>query len=92
MRGSRGRRLAVWLWLALGLTVWNVIVDYEIRTAADRYLYLQGLHASGQGPRVSVDGIMRPAAARGVAVATAWSGAIVTAGLIVLNLASRQAP
>ena len=91
MPDSRSRRrLAVGLWLAFGLSAWNVIFDYEIRTAADRYLYLQGLHASGRGPSVSVDGVMRPAQVHGAIVASAWSGAIVAAGLLGLNLVARR--
>lgn len=86
----RRRRLAFWLWLALGLSVWNVIFDYEIRTAANRYLYLQGLHASGKGPIVSVDAIMSPARVRGAVIASVFSGAIVTAGLFALNFATRR--
>lgn len=88
---SRRRlRVAAGLWLALGLFVWNVIFDYEVRTAADRYLYLQGLHAAGRGPSVGVDAVMRPATTRGALVATAWSGALVAAGLVAVNLAARQ--
>lgn len=92
MPDSRGwRRLAVGLWLALGLSVWNVVFDYEIRTAADRYLYMQTMYASGRGPRVGIDDVMRPAQAHGALIATIWGSAIVIAGLAAIAF-SRGAP
>lgn len=91
MRASRRRlRIAAGLWLALGLFVWNVMFDYDVRTAAVRYLYLQGLHAAGRGPSVGVDAVMRPATTRGALVATAWSVSLVAVGLAAVNLAARQ--
>jgi hypothetical protein len=79
------------LWVVLGAVLWNVVFDREIQRAANEYLALQASHERGLGPEVTIDEIMRRAAARGVRVASAWSFLATAGGLGVLMYVGARA-
>ena len=61
-----------------------VVQDAETIAGVGRYLTAQRAALAGQGPRVTVDQIMRPANRLAVREGMAWSGRVAMAGLIGL--------
>ncbi|MDE3155261.1 MAG: hypothetical protein KGN76_09165 [Acidobacteriota bacterium] len=87
---KRSTALALGLWIALGVVVWNVVFDYEVRTAARQYVYEATLAFRGEAPPVGMDEMMRPAIARGVRLGTEWGGGLAVAGLAAIAWAGRR--
>lgn len=75
----------MWLWLAFGLVVWNVIFDYQIKIATDTYVYEQ---ASGKEHPVHMEQMMWGATVRGVKVASFWTVVIMAIGFALLTYSS----
>ncbi len=88
----RARRVAAGLWIAFGVVLWNVVFDHEVEMGAKDYVYRQHLHTQGRGPRVSIDGIMRPAAVYGLEAATGWSVLATGIGLVGVAVSRRHNP
>jgi hypothetical protein len=82
--------LAAALWLVLAVLVWNDVFDAVIINAARDYLNRKALFLSGSGGDVTVFGAMRPAAARGAWLASAWAAPIVAVGLAGTWYGSRR--
>jgi hypothetical protein len=78
---TRTRLLALGLWLALAIVVWNSVFDEAVNEAAHRYI-AAAVEASRAGrPLVSMDAIMRPAIVHGAWAATAWGLLTVAVGI-----------
>ncbi len=84
------RRLAICLWLALAFVVWNDVFDSTIINAGRDYLSRKALAERHLASDVTVFGIMRPAAVRGVIVASLWSLPIALIGLCAVWFAARR--
>jgi hypothetical protein len=83
------RRAALALWIAWAVIAWNVILDQTIVLAGRDFV--QAAIASNNGPFPEVDAWMRPAAVRGVWLASAASAAILLTYFLVVRLcASRR--
>ena len=85
---QQARRLAGLVVLAAILT-FCVVQDAETSAGVGRYLTAQRAALAGQGPRVTVDQIMRPANRLAVREGMAWSGRVAMAGLIGLLIYRR---
>jgi len=83
-------RLAAALWIAWAVVVWNVVLDQTIVLAGRRYIEAAIGAAQRGGPYLRIDDWMRPAAARGVWLATAAASAILLTGFISLRAAARS--
>ena len=85
-------RLARALWIAWAVIVWNVVFDRVIVVAGRNYIHAAGLAAGRSSPDgrslVLMDDWMRPAATRGVWIASAAAGAILLTGLFAIHFAS----
>ncbi len=88
----RARRVAVGLWIAFAVILWNVVFDHQVETAAKLYVYRQGLHEEGGGPLVTIDEVMRPAVAGGVLRASEWSLLAMGIGLAGVAATKRHNP
>jgi ABC-type dipeptide/oligopeptide/nickel transport system permease subunit len=77
-------RLAVVLWIAWAVVVWNVVFDQVIVLAGRDYI--QAALAAGVGPFANMDDWMRPAAVRGAWIATGASAAILLTGVSLCAL------
>src|SRR5438132_8373569 len=86
---SRAARLAMALWIAWAVVVWNVVFDHVIVVAGRHYLNAAGLAADGSGAYARIDDWMRPAVTRALWTATAAGGAILVIGLVSVRLAAR---
>jgi hypothetical protein len=83
------RRLAIALWIALAIIVWNVVFDHVIVVAGREYLAAAVVAADRGGPYARVEEWMRPAATRGFWIASAASAAVLVLGLGAIRFASR---
>jgi len=81
-KSDKTARLAVALWIAWAVIVWNVVFDHIIVMAGRRVVTAAGLAAD-----VAIDDFMRPALSRGLWLATAASAAILIVGLTSVQLA-----
>jgi len=85
---TRAARIASILWIVWAVLVWNVVFDHELEVAGRQYVHAAAVAAGSSQPYVLVDDWMRPAAQRGVWMASAAAGSIVVVGLIAIRLAS----
>jgi hypothetical protein len=81
---ERMRRLALVLWIAWAVVVWNVIFDQVIVLAGREYI--QAALAASVGPFANMDDWMQPAVARGALWASVASGAILATGVSLCAL------
>ena len=77
-------RLAVMLWIAWAVVVWNVVFDQVIVLAGREYI--QAALAASVGPFANMDDWMRPAATRGAWLASGAAGAILLTGVSLCAL------
>jgi hypothetical protein len=84
------RRLAIALWIALAIIVWNVVFDHVIVVAGREYLAAAVAAADRGGPYTRVQEWMRPAATHGFWIASAASMSVVVLGLGAIRFASRR--
>ena len=89
-RLSHRRAIAVAsvLWLVFAFVVWNVIFDRIIVLAGRRYAHDATVLYRTTGQYLLIDGVMRPAVAYGVKVASVVAGAIVVAALLLIRVAA----
>ena len=83
----RARRLAVALWIAWAIIVWNVVFDHVIVVAGREFIVAAGRAVQAGGPYAHMDDWMRPAVPRAFWTATAASSALlVLLGVILCPL------
>jgi hypothetical protein len=82
------RRVALALWIAWAVIAWNVIVDQTIVLAGRDFV--QAAIAANNGPFPDMDAWMRPAAVRGVWLATAASAAILLTYFFLVRLCASR--
>jgi hypothetical protein len=83
------RRIAVWIWIAAVIVVWNAVFDHVVVVAARQYLDAAALAARRGGPYARMDDWMRPAVARAVRLASEFAAAVLAVGAVGLWLAGR---
>ena len=89
MTRARARRLAIALWFAMAVVVWNGLYDLRITLGVRDHLMKQALHDAGRGPVVTISEDMRATVRDAVLVATMWAAIILAAGLGTVTLMSR---
>ena len=89
MPPARARRLAIALWLAMAVVVWNGLYDLRITLGVRDYLMKQALHDAGRGPAVTISDAMHDTVRDAVRVASLWSVIILGAGLGSVTMVSR---
>ena len=70
MSHARARRLAIALWIAMAVVVWNGLYDLRITLGVRDYLMKQALHDAGRGPAVTISDAMHETVRDAVKVAT----------------------
>lgn len=86
----RAQRVAVALWLIVGLVVWNGIYDLLVGQGIKEYLFREALHQAGRGPQVSIASVLDPFVFYATWASTVWAGTITLAGLLTIELLSRE--
>jgi hypothetical protein len=84
-------RLARALWIVWAVIVWNVVFDQVIVRAGRHYLVAAGQASAKHTQRPNMDTYMRPAAQRGVWIATAAGALILFIGLASVRAAAVRA-
>ena len=82
-------RLAVVLWLVLGIVVWNVIFDRVLVLAGRVYAWRAANVASGAG-YLPIEDVMPDAIRHGVRVASFWAVLVAAIGLVLVAVAARR--
>ena len=83
-RRGRGARIAIGLWMAWAVIVWNVVFDHVIVVAGRSYISAAVRAAAGPGPYARMDDWMRPAIARAFWTASAAAGVLLVILIVIL--------
>jgi hypothetical protein len=86
------RRLALALWIAWAIIVWNVVFDRVLVVAGRAYVHAAAIAASGGSSFARIDDWMRPALPRAFWMATAAGAAILVIGIVAISLARPTPP
>ena len=90
LRVARPVRLAVILWIAWAVVVWNVVFDRVLVLAGRSYVYAASVAADGGGPYLRIEDWMRPAVTHGFWLATTTGGMLLALGLALIALAAKR--
>jgi hypothetical protein len=82
-------RIAVVLWLAIAVAVWNGIYDVLLTRGVKEYLFRSALHEAGRGPMIPMSEIMDVTVRDAVWVSTLWASLLLLAGLVTIRLGRR---
>ncbi len=82
-------RIAVALWLAIAVVVWNGIYDVLLTRGVKEYLFRSALHEAGRGPMIPMSQIMDVTVQDAVWVSTLWASILLLAGLVTIRLGRR---
>ena len=83
-------RLALALWIAWAIVVWNVVFDRVIVVAGREYV-VAAIRAARSGAFLNMDDWMRPAVTRGLWTATAAASAILLMAAVLIRVSTRVA-
>jgi len=81
-------RVAVALWIAWAVILWNVVFDHVIVVAGRAYLDAANAAVRQGLPFAHMDDFMRPAVARGLWIASGSAAALLAVGLTSLAFAA----
>jgi hypothetical protein len=87
MTVARPLRVAVALWIAWAIVVWNVVFDRVLVLAGRRYVYAASISAERSGRYLLIRDSMGPAGREARWLATAAAGAILASGCLLIPLA-----
>ncbi len=82
---TRTRALLL-LWLSVGALVWNSVFDLWLSGASREYLLRAAMWELGRGPEPVMAAMMSEAVRAGATRASAWTLAIVGAGLLTMRM------
>jgi hypothetical protein len=83
-------RLAMGLWIAWAVVVWNVVFDHAIEIAGRAYLHTAAVAARAGAPYARIEDAMRPAGTAAFWTACGAAGVILAIGFAILGFAGRQ--
>lgn len=89
-RLSRSQRIAVTLWIVVGVIVWNGIFEMRVIRGVKEYLFRAALFDAGRGPLTPIAQVMDPAIHDALWIATLWASALMLAGMITIKLVGRR--
>ncbi len=85
-RLQRREKIAITLWLALGIGVWNAMYDQILEKGIKEYLFRSTLHEAGRAPQVAIGTVLEPFLFDAVWVSTFWAGLVTLAGLLTIRV------
>jgi hypothetical protein len=98
---GRRERIAVGLWLAVAVVVWNGLYDLLLARSTQTYLLTQALHhacqaghagQAGRGPWLDLTTAMDVAVRDAAWLSTLWASMLLLAGLITIRLTWNRPP
>ena len=88
---ERAERIAVGVWLAVAVVVWNGVFDLLQTRGIKDYLLRNALHQAGRGPEVSMTAVLDLTTIEAVWVSTLWASVILLVGMLTVRTL-RNAP
>lgn len=85
-RLPRAERVAVIIWLIVGVVVWNAVYDLLLTRGIKEYLLRAALHDAGRGPAIPLARSMEIAVRDALWVSTFWACLILLAGLVTIRV------
>lgn len=89
-RLGRPQRIAVALWVIVGVVVWNGVYDLMLVRGIKEFLFRDALYEAGRGPQTPIAAVMDAAVFDAVWISTLWASGIVLAGMCTIRLLSRE--
>lgn len=83
---TRREKIAVALWVVLGIALWNALYDHVLEKGVKEYLFRSTLHEAGRAPRVSIAEVLDPFLFDAVWVSTYWAGLVMLAGFVTIRI------
>ncbi len=83
-------RVAMTLWLLIGVAVWSGFFDLYVSRGAREYLQLAAESELGRGPTPSMAAVMSHAKRVGALAATGWAIIVVGAGWVTVRAGMRS--
>jgi hypothetical protein len=91
-RRGPASRLAVALWIVLGVFLWNAIFEMLVVRGVKEYLFRAALFDAGRGPRIPIAAVMDPAIYNATWVATLWTSIVLLAAFLTIRALQPAAP
>lgn len=82
----RPEKIAIALWVALGIGVWNAMYDQILEKGIKEYLFRSTLHEAGRAPQVAIASVLQPFLFDAVWVSTFWAALVMLAGLLTIRM------
>lgn len=82
----RQEKIAIALWVALGIGVWNAMYDQILEKGIKEYLFRSTLHEAGRAPQVAIATVLQPFLFDAVWVSTFWAALVTLAGLLTIRM------
>ena len=82
----RGEKIAVALWLVLGIGIWNAMYDQILEKGIKEYLFRSTLHEAGRAPQVAIASVLEPFLFDAVWVSTFWASLVMLAGFLTIRM------
>lgn len=82
----RPEKIAIALWVALGIGVWNAMYDQILEKGIKEYLFRSTLHEAGRAPQVAIATVLQPFLFDAVWVSTFWAALVMLAGLLTIRM------
>ena len=86
----RSRAFFVALWMVLGFSLWNAILDLYVSRGAREFLELRAEADLGLVPAPSMTEVMRRTRNDGLLAATFWAVLVTGAGVVTVVLAGKR--
>ena len=85
-RLQRREKIAVALWVLLGIGLWNAMYDQILEKGIKEYLFRSTLHEAGRAPQVPIATVLEPFLFDALWVSTFWAGLVTLAGLLTVRI------
>ena len=83
---SRREKIAVAVWVLIGIGIWNAMYDQILEKGIKEYLFRSTLHEAGRAPQVAIGTVLEPFLFDAVWVSTFWAGLVMLAGLLTIRM------
>ena len=88
---SRRERLAVALWTAAAVVVWNGLYDLLLAKSTETYLFRAAIHQAGLGPPVDLTAALDYAVLNAAWLSTLWGSVLLLLGLVTIRITRGRA-
>ena len=85
-RLQRREKVAIAVWMVLGLGLWNAMYDQILEKGIKEYLFRSTLHEAGRAPQVAIATVMEPFLFDALWGSTVWAGLVMLAGRLTIRM------